>query len=135
MSVRKRTATIRTYTGAAINAGESDYTGAKQNIKAVDDAKFIGWTDIACTLTLGALQRNATGHPDAIKAVLTACQIPGLAVVSTSNGTISVMSLPGLTARTPTPGVAAAKCISPTSLPRHGARRPRTSNRLSGESL
>lgn len=101
--------TINAYTGAAINAGESGYAGAKQNIKAIDDAKFIGWTDIACTLPLGALQRNATGNPDAIKAVLTACPIPGLAVVSTSNGTISVMSLPTLTAPTPTPGVTAAK--------------------------
>lgn len=100
---------MNAYTGAVINAGEASYAGAKQNLKAVDDAKFIGWTDIACTLPIGALQRNATGNPDAVKAVLTACPIPNMAMVSTSNGAISVMTLPTLSAPTPTPGVTAAK--------------------------
>jgi uncharacterized protein YceK len=106
--------TINAYTGAAINAGESGYAGAKQNLKAVDDAKFVGWTDIACTMPLGALQRNATGNPDAVKAVLTACPIPNLAVVSTTNGSISVMTLPTVTAPTPTTGYAAPAATTAT---------------------
>jgi hypothetical protein len=105
---------INAYTGAAINAGESGYAGAKQNLKAVDDAKFIGWTDVACTLPLGALQRNATGNPDAVKAVLTACPIPNLAVVSTTNGSISVMALPTVTAPTPTAGYVAPAATTAT---------------------
>ncbi|MFL9904695.1 hypothetical protein PQR71_42320 [Paraburkholderia fungorum] len=105
---------MNAYTGAAINAGESGYAGAKQNLKAIDDAKFIGWADIACTLPLGALQRNATGNPDAVKAVLTACPIPNLAVVSTSNGSISVMTLPNVTAPTPTTGYVAPAATTAT---------------------
>jgi len=100
---------MNAYTGGVINAGESGYAGAKQNLEAIDDAKFIAWGDAACTMPLGALQRNATGNPDAVKSVLTACPIPNLAVISTTNGTISVMTLPTLTAPTPTPGVTAAK--------------------------
>jgi len=114
LSVLSGCGTINAYTGAAINAGESGYAGAKQNLKAIDDAKFIGWADVACTLPLGALQRNATGNPDAVKAVLTACPIPNLAVVSTTNGSISVMALPTVAAPTPTPGYAAPAATTAT---------------------
>lgn len=100
---------MNAYTGAAINAGEANYAGAKQNLKGVDDARFIGWADVACTLPIGALQRNATGNPDAVKAVLTACPIPNLALVNTTNGAISVMTLPTLSAPTPTSGVTTSK--------------------------
>jgi hypothetical protein len=98
---------MNAYTGAAINAGESDYTGMKQNLQAADDAKFVGWTAIACTMPIGALQRNATGNPDAVQAVLTACPVAGLAVINTKNGSISVMTMPTVTAPTPTTGYVA----------------------------
>jgi hypothetical protein len=98
---------INAYTGAAINAGESGFTGAKQNIQAIDDARLIGWMDTACTLPVGALQRNATGNPDAVQAVLTACPVPSMALVSTRNGSVSVMTIPAVTAPTPTSGYVA----------------------------
>ena len=98
---------MNAYTGAAINAGESSFTGAKQNLQAIDDAKFIGWMDAACAMPVGALQRNATGNSDAVQAVLTACPVPNMAVINTKNGSISVMTIPTVTAPTPTPGFAA----------------------------
>jgi hypothetical protein len=98
---------INAYTGAAINAGESSFTGAKQNIQAIDDAKFIGWLDAACAMPVGALQRNATGNSEAVQAVLTACPIPSVAVVNTRNGTVSDMQMPTITQATPTAGYVA----------------------------
>jgi hypothetical protein len=95
------------YTGAAINAGEASFAGAKQNIQAIDDAKFIGWMDAACAMPIGALQRNATGNSDAVPAVLTACPVPGVAVINTKNGSITVSSTPTITAATPTNGYVA----------------------------
>ena len=98
---------MNAYTGAAINAGESGYTGAKQNLQALDDAKFVGWSALACTMPIGALQRNATGNPDAVQAILTACPIAGLALVNTKNGSVSVLQLPTVGTPTPTAGYAA----------------------------
>ena len=108
---------MNAYTGAAINAGEAGYAGAAQNLKAIDDAKFIGWNALACTMPLGSLQRNATGNPDAVKAILTACPIPGLALVSTTNGSVSVTTFPTLVAPTPTAGYVAPATTPATTVP------------------
>jgi len=95
---------INAYTGGIINAGESGYAGARQNVRAIDDAAFVGWSDAACAIKVGALQRNATGNPNAVKAVLTACPVPSVAVLTTTDGTITLMAPPTQPAPTPTPG-------------------------------
>jgi hypothetical protein len=89
---------MNTYTGAALNAGEANYTGAKQNIKSADDMKLIMWADSACALPLGALARNATGNPYAINAALVACPIPNVGIVQAKDGVVQVQITP-----TPTP--------------------------------
>ena len=95
---------LNAYTGAAINAGESGYAGARQNVQAVDDAAFVGWNDAACAIKLGALKRNATGNPNAVKAVLTACPVSNVAVITSTDGTITLMAPSVVTAPTITPG-------------------------------
>jgi len=95
---------INAYTGAAINAGEASAAGAIQNVKAIDDAKYAAWVQSACALPIGALQRNNTGNSQANKAVMTACPIAGMAIVDTSTGSISVSTIPVMTAPTLTPG-------------------------------
>lgn len=89
---------MNTYTGAALNAGEANYTGAKQNIRSADDMKLIIWADSACALPLGALARNATGNPYAINAALVACPIPNVGIVQAKDGVVQVQITP-----TPTP--------------------------------
>lgn len=65
--------TINAYTSATLNAQQADYAGAKKNAQAISDAAFKAWTDSACTLPLGALQRNDTGNPNAPAAAMAAC--------------------------------------------------------------
>lgn len=89
---------LNTYTGAALNAGESNYAGAKQNIKSVDDMKFIVWADAACALPLGSLARNATGNPYAVNAALVACPVPNVGVIQAKDGQVTVQ----ITTPTPT---------------------------------
>lgn len=97
---------LNAYTGAALNAGEAGYTGARQNVKSADDMRFILWADSACALPLGALQRNATGNPNAVTAVLTACPVPDVGVIRATNGGVQVQ----ITSPVPTaPYVAPAK--------------------------
>jgi uncharacterized protein YceK len=81
---------MNTYTGAAINAAESGYAGARQNAKAVDDMKLIAWSDAACAMPLGAIARNATGNPYAVSAVLTACPVPNVGIVQARDGQVQV---------------------------------------------
>lgn len=97
------------YTGAAINAGEASSAGAIQNIKAIDDAKYTGWVQAACAMPIGALQRNNTGNAQANQAILTACPIPGVAVVNAASGSITMMSLGATSAPTLTPGFTSPK--------------------------
>lgn len=89
---------LNTYTGAALNAGEANYAGAKQNVKSVDDMKFIVWADSACALPLGSLARNATGNPYAVNAALVACPIPNVGIVQAKDGQVTVQ----VTSPTPT---------------------------------
>lgn len=91
--------TLNAYTGAALNSGEANYGGAKQNAKSVDDMKMIVWADSACSLPLGALQRNATGNPYAVNAALVACPIPNVGIVQAKDGQVQVQLTP------PTPTV------------------------------
>jgi len=65
--------TLNAYTSAALNAQQADYAGAKKNAQATSDAAFKAWTDAACALPLGALQRNDTGNPGAPSAAMAAC--------------------------------------------------------------
>jgi len=99
---------LNAYTGAALNAGEAGYTGAKQNAKSADDMKMIIWADTACMLPLGALQRNATGNPYAVNAALVACPIPNVGIVQAKDGQVQVQITP------PTPSAPYAPA-TPTS--------------------
>lgn len=89
---------LNAYTGAALNAAEAGYSGAKQNAKSADDMKFILWADTACAIPLGSLARNATGNPYAVNAALTACPIPNVGIVQAKDGQVQVQ----LTQPTPT---------------------------------
>ena len=101
---------LNTYTGAALNSGEANYSGAKQNAKSVDDMKMIVWADTACSLPIGALQRNATGNPYAVNAALVACPIPNVGIVQAKDGQVQVQ----LTSPAPTaPYVAPAPASKP----------------------
>lgn len=96
---------LNTFTGAQLNSAEANYAGSKQNVKAADDMKLIAWADAACAMPVGALQRNATGNPYAVNAVLTACPIPNVGVIKAQDGNVSVQ----FTTPTPTQPYAPAK--------------------------
>lgn len=81
---------LNTFNGAQLNNAESNYAGARQNIKSLDDLKMIAWADAACAMPVGALQRNATGNPYAVNAVLTACPIPNVGVIQAKDGQVQV---------------------------------------------
>lgn len=81
---------LNTFGGAQLNSAEANYAGAKQNVKAADDMKLIAWADAACAMPVGALQRNATGNPYAVNAVLIACPIPNVGVIKAQDGNVSV---------------------------------------------
>lgn len=85
---------LNAYTGAALNSGEANYSGAKQNAKSADDMKMIVWADTACSLPIGALQRNATGNPYAVNAALVACPIPNVGIVQAKDGQVQVQLTP-----------------------------------------
>lgn len=104
--------TLNAYTGAALNAGEAGYAGARQNIKSIDDMKMIAWADAACAMPVGALQRNATGNPFAVNAVLTACPIPNVGVIQAKDGQVQIQ----FTQPTPT-----APYAPPAAAPAPGA--------------
>lgn len=65
--------TLNAYTSAALSTQQADYAGARKNAQVASDAAFKAWTDAACTLPLGALQRNDTGNPGAPAAAMAAC--------------------------------------------------------------
>ena len=71
--------TINAYTGAALTSAAADYQGAKTNIQAANDMRLAAWADGACAIPLGALSR--AGSPVIIRAALTACPVPGVAVL------------------------------------------------------
>ena len=81
---------MNAYTGAVLTAGGSDYAGAKKNLQAMDDMRLQAWLDQACTMPLGALARNATGNPNAITAVLSACPVLNMGVVKMTGGNVSI---------------------------------------------
>ena len=85
---------LNAYTGAALNSGEANYSGAKQNAKSADDMKMIVWADTACSLPLGALARNATGNLYAVNAALVACPIPNVGIVQAKDGQVQVQLTP-----------------------------------------
>lgn len=102
---------LNTFTGAQLNSAEANYAGAKQNIKATDDMKLIAWSDAACAMNVGALQRNATGNPYAVNAVLTACPIPNVGVIKAQDGNVSVQFT------TPTPTTPYSPPAQPVAQP------------------
>lgn len=73
--------TMNAYTSAALVTAGSDYEGAKKNLQDLDDIKFKAWVDMAATIPAGALQRNNTGNPNAVRAVLLACPIRGVGII------------------------------------------------------
>jgi len=95
--------TINAYTSAALSAQQADYAGARKNAQAASDAAFKAWTDAACTLPLGALQRNDTGNPSAPAAAMAACPAPNAGVNVVSGGPAqqpAPASIPAATAPT-----------------------------------
>jgi len=99
--------TMNAWNGAALNKVESDYSGAKQNLKSFDDMKFVTWADAACAIPLGALQRNATGNPRAVNAVFEACPVANVGVVTLTAGGMAVQvgTVPAPSAFSVTPPV------------------------------
>jgi len=85
--------TINAFTSAALNAQQADYAAAKKNAQAASDAAFKAWTDAACTLPLGALQRNDTGNPGAPGAAMAACPAANTGV-NTISAPISQQAAP-----------------------------------------
>lgn len=71
--------TINAYTGAALTDAAANYQGAKTNAQTSNDMKLTAWADAACAIPLGALSR--AGSPVIIRAALTACPVPGVAVL------------------------------------------------------
>ena len=71
--------TINAYTGAALTDAAANYHGAKTNAQTANDMKLTAWADAACAIPLGALSR--AGSQVIIRAALTACPVPGVAVL------------------------------------------------------
>lgn len=71
--------------GAAFNNyTAANYTSLKNNIQNRQDQDFKAWSDYSCNIPLGALQRNVTGNPEAVKAAVEACP-PGGGVASSQS--------------------------------------------------
>lgn len=59
--------------------GAANYQGAKTNAQTANDMKITAWADAACAIPLGALSR--AGSLYIVRAALTACPVPGLAMM------------------------------------------------------
>jgi uncharacterized protein YceK len=87
--------TINSQFAAGLNAASSDYGQVKKNLQTTDDMKLQAWTDTACAITLGALQRAAstTGNANVTRAALATCPIADMGVVTPMmNGQITVQT-------------------------------------------
>ncbi len=79
--------------GAVLNYAAQNYAGAKQNVQSADDMRLVAWSDQACAMNVGALARNATGNPNIVKAVLEACPVPSVGVISMGAGSINIQTV------------------------------------------
>ena len=84
--------TMNSFTAASLSSAQADGAQTIANIQKTDDMKFQAWSESACAMNLGALQRNATGNPNAIKGVLELCPVPNMGIVSvnSSSGSIAI---------------------------------------------
>jgi hypothetical protein len=74
--------TLNPAVGALESKAVADYAGARHNIQTADDMKLKVWSDTACAVNVGALQRAAssTGNQNIVNAVFMACPVPNVGV-------------------------------------------------------
>lgn len=84
--------TINSFTAGALSSAQANSAQTIANIQKADDLKFSAWANSACAMNLGALQRNATGNPNAVKGVLELCPVPnmGIITVNQAGGTVGL---------------------------------------------
>ena len=84
--------TINSFTAAQLSAAQANASQAVANKQKLDDLKMDALVTGACDINLGALQRNASGNPNAIIGILELCPLPNVGVVKLTNGTINVQT-------------------------------------------